>query len=813
MDAAAQDKITNEALSAVGQYLSDTIPPVEAEAPVLALLNRPLQWMAAAICDWIAAQYQGNEKKASFADYLFHAVMKLQYLGHLQLIPEKVLTPYVDALKALLLESCPVEDRELLRENFGRTGVYDSAMVSPIRFMYRPQKSGSSESDPGDSQAPAQSRDRRLAIVWSRLKSAVEEPAPPEAEKSRRQIVPQLIATAASEAHTSEEFRKFQENLRALGIDSETEHIYRTLSRSLPGWVIPATGDGAVKSHNPAVEAMGQIIQLSEDSWEAGKRFQNMVEAAIEQFNTGSAARAATMLDLALDLSSSERLNPETVAAVRSTAHESLDSNRLRTLSLERDKHRILRRILTFFHEFSVESILNSLGKEGKRERRRLLLGLLEVHGDEARRLALERLTVHLRDTNVAIDWHFARNLLYILNQIPRQPEISPGEEMKLISPLLRLSLPSPLLKETIRFAGQTNCAEAEQLLLFTADNLERIVLNCAATGRDPGQKISLLDRTIISLAQLGTPKAYQRVVKHGISCQDELGDTAARLTYLSGQDLSEDRESVALLLHFLKSKLPRRLLGLTIQKNEPLIVYAVKALSSTPAPIVRETLEDIAARFPASKFGAAAAEVLRQFLSPEKPGASPEGTLAGDLELFGLPDLLQQLDSLQLTGTLTLKDTEGNPSGELWLAAGRIHRCSAGRLEGEEAAYQLLEKPMAGTFYFQGHKDAETQQQPAETILPKVNSVLAEGMHRYDELQRLRAVVPDFAVLRRIAGAAGAPGAPVEGDDPELFACVWEKTSAAISPEDCEADCLADSYRIRSLLARWVEQGCLAVE
>ena len=178
MDAAAQDEKMHEALSAVGQYLSDTIPPVEAEAPVLALLNRPLQWMAAAICDWIAAQYQGNEKKASFADYLFHAVMKLQYLGHLQLIPEKVLTPYVDALKALLLESCPVEDRELLRENFGRTGVYDSAMVSPIRFMYRPQKPGSSESDPGDSQAPAQSRDRRLAIVWSRLKSAVEESAP-----------------------------------------------------------------------------------------------------------------------------------------------------------------------------------------------------------------------------------------------------------------------------------------------------------------------------------------------------------------------------------------------------------------------------------------------------------------------------------------------------------------------------------------------------------------------------------------------------------------------------------------------------------
>jgi len=381
---------------------------------------------------------------------------------------------------------------------------------------------------------------------------------------------------------------------------------------------------------------------------------------------------------------------------------------------------------------------------------------------------------------------------------------------MKLVAPLLRLSLPPPILKEAIKFAGQTNCAESGQLLLFTVDNLERIIFECAASGRDPGQKISLLDRTIFALAQLGTSKGYQRVVKHGISRQEELGDTAARLTYLSGQDLSEDRESLALLLQFLKSKLPRRLLGVTIQKNENLIIYAIKALSSTPAPIVRQTLEDMAARFPASKFGMAAAEALRQFLLPDKPGASTEGTLTGDLELFGLPDLLQQLDSLQLTGTLTLKDTEGNTAGALSLAAGRIQHCSAGRLEGEEAAYQLLEKPMAGTFYFQGQKNAEAQEPPGENWLPDMNSVLAEGMRRYDELQRLRAVVPDFAVLKR---RGGEPGMPDESDDPELFNLIWKKTSAETSPEECEADCLADSYRVRALLAHWVEQGLLTVE
>ena len=96
------------------------------------------------------------------------------------------------------------------------------------------------------------------------------------------------------------------------------------------------------------------------------------------------------------------------------------------------------------------KELLDSLKKEEKRDRRRLLLDLLETHGDAARALAFEQLKELLASTNVAIDWHFAPNLVCILNGIHRTGDVPAGAEIDVVAPLLRLSLPAPLIKEAI---------------------------------------------------------------------------------------------------------------------------------------------------------------------------------------------------------------------------------------------------------------------------------------------------------------------------------------------------------------------------
>jgi hypothetical protein len=802
-----------EAFLTFGRYLSDTIPPVEAVEPVCALLNEQPALMSSEIIRWASGQRHGGTENASITDYVFHGVNKLNYLMHLQLISPETMTPYLNSVKQQLLNHFPDEERRLLRESFDSIGTSEGELTPRVSVMRLKAKSRDIDGGTPEGTTAEQTRNRRHSVLWNRLTSEVRQIMLSEKNGTNEErdegVVPQLIAAAASDIQTSDEFRRFQQNLSTLRINPGTDHIFRTLSRSLPGWMIPTTGADAVQSHNPAIEAMGQIIQLAEDRWEACKRFQDMVQAAIEQFNAGSLARAATMFDLALSVSERGKVDENTVDTVRKTAHVSLDLSRLRDAVKDRDRHRLLLKVLDFFHEFAVENMLESLRKEEKRDRRHLLLSMIEIFGDAARKAAFENLKSRLGDTNVAADWHFARNLVCILNAIPRTSDIPVGEEVKVVSPFFKLSLPLPLIKEAIKHAGQNRCAESEALLIDTAEKLEQVVLDYVTSGKDPTQLVSLLDRTIFALAHFDTPTAHAMVIEHGVSRCDDWGDTASRLAYLSGQDLTAEKESLSLLIQFLKNNMPRKLLGMTIQKNEQRAVHAIKALSSTPAPIVRQTFESIVARHPESKFGKAAAAALKEFNASEQQ-SSAEHVLTGDMDLFGLPDLLHQLNALRATGVLTLKDSKRQLAGIISLVAGRMRNCNAGRLEGLDAMYQLLEVPTRGFFAFQGQKSSGTGQQPDSPSLPDLLPVLSEGMRRYDDLQRLRAIVPDFALLRRKEGEILTP---IESEDADLVNEVWQLTAGELSPERCEAACTADSYRIRSLLARWVETGVLTTE
>jgi hypothetical protein len=807
MDSTTPDIKVREALAAIGQYFSDTIPPVQAAEALETLLYQQAQLMSTEIINWISTQFRISGKTTSVADYLYHAVCKLQYLAQLQLISEHRLTPYLDAVKQRLLEYCPVEDRSVLQENFSNIDTSDAAGPIPVNFMYRKVKAGVSESEHEIAQ-PA--RGRRHSILWERIKTEVRNPSMPDARVGRDEFVPNLIATVAADAQSGQDFRNIQNNLKSLGLPSGTDQIFRTLGQGLPGWAIATpTQPGDEKSNNPAIKAMSQIIHVAEDKWESSKRFQDLVQAAIEQFNTGSLARAVTMLDLALGFISEGKLDQAVASSVRKTAHRSLDLNRLRDLIKENNKHRLLRKVLNFFEEYTIQNILDSLQQENRRERRKLLLGLLEVYGNDARKPAFERLKTILAGTDIKNDWFFARNLVCTLDALPRSSDIPLDTKMEVLTQLLKLNLPAPLVKEAIKYAGQIKCSQSEELLISTTEALEKIVFEHAASDKDPAQMLSLLDRAVFTLAHYGTPKACRAVVKHGASGYQEWGDPASRLAYLSGQDLSSDQESLSRLIKLLKSKTPRKLLGLTIHKNDQLVLHAIRALSSTPAQSVRQVFKDIAGQFPDTKFGQAANNALRDFEASDK-SVQQDQTMSGDLDLFGLPDLLQEMNSLQLTGPLNIKDAKGNLRGTFLLNTGRILNCSAGHMEGVEAAYQLLEKPIEGSFLFQGRKDDSTKEPTKEQKFPELSALLAEGMRRYDELQRARAILPDSVRFKR-KGPEPAP--PVQPDDKELFTTLWQKTADGATPEECEASCPVDSYRVRTLLARWIEEGVLLQE
>jgi hypothetical protein len=176
-----------------------------------------------------------------------------------------------------------------------------------------------------------------------------------------------------------------------------------------------------------------------------------------------------------------------------------------------------------------------------------------------------------------------------------------------------------------------------------------------------------------------------------------------------------------------------------------------------------------------------------------------------GDLALFELPALLQSLASTEVTGTLALRDGGGAVFGKFTLENGRIRSAETGALRGDDACYQLFERPVGGTFSFVRHAADPASRESGESR--EVVSILLEGMRRYDDFQRFSALVPDDLVL---APTGTKPSTDPEEPSGAIQKAVWTKASAGITPRAIESTVAADSFRIRRLLVRWVEEGSL---
>ena len=102
------------------------------------------------------------------------------------------------------------------------------------------------------------------------------------------------------------------------------------------------------------------------------------------------------------------------------------------------------------------------------------------------------------------------------------------------------------------------------------------------------------------------------------------------------------------------------------------------------------------------------------------------------------------------------------------------------------------------------GAHDSE-QTEPPRDVLP----VVLEACRRYDEYRKARALVPDEAALKP---TGSKPTRTVEESDIGFLRTLWTRITSGATPEDCERAIAADSYRVRSLLAHWLETGALAV-
>jgi hypothetical protein len=466
------------------------------------------------------------------------------------------------------------------------------------------------------------------------------------------------------------------------------------------------------------------------------------------------------------------------------------------------DRHEQLQSVMAFFEAgLGPATLLDQLETEERRDRRRLLLDLLVVHGERARAIARERLVASL-ETPAA---DFARrNWIYLLRLVPPPAGESRDAEMDAVARFAAPGNPAFLVKEAVTHLGQSRHARSAKALVGALGAWERELGGEALSEDARTEALATLDRIAAAIARQGHPEGWRALVEHALSGRPELGDAPARLAELGAHDLSSSPEVVEALVAEVRESLPRGVLGRLVGRRSQDLPALVAALAGTRTPEVRALLEEVRKRFAAQEPGKAATRALEA--APAPAPSAPAAGQSGELDPYGLPALLERLALAKATGTLSLLPREGGGApAAVGYSGGRVVSARWGHREGEAALYQLFERPIAGSYAF----DAAAVPAAAAPALPELPALVKEGVRRARELSRASAVVPEELPLE---ATGAAPGTVVEEPDYDLVVALWQKACARVPLRQMEAELPADSLRILRPLAQWLEEGALRI-
>ena len=133
--------------------------------------------------------------------------------------------------------------------------------------------------------------------------------------------------------------------------------------------------------------------------------------------------------------------------------------------------------------------------------------------------------------------------------------------------------------------------------------------------------------------------------------------------------------------------------------------ITRIVALSSTLAPIVRETFKDIAARFPETKSGQAAASALREFEASDKPEIREESMISGDLELFRPAGSAPAVEPFAGNRHLDADRHKRKHNWRLYIACRTIRGLQRGSLERERSRLSTPGKTDSRNLFIPGPK------------------------------------------------------------------------------------------------------------
>jgi len=182
---------------------------------------------------------------------------------------------------------------------------------------------------------------------------------------------------------------------------------------------------------------------------------------------------------------------------------------------------------------------------------------------------------------------------------------------------------------------------------------------------------------------------------------------------------------------------------------------------------------------------------------------------LAGRLEYFDMPTVVQTLVSSNQTGVLAIQDAEGQTVADVLLLDGTVARARFGSLEGEDAFYEIfLRGAQDGEFVFRTVAEADPTSVSEREITRPAMTLLMEAMRLVDELPALRERLPppDRPLQRRATKVSWDEEATLP-----VARYILDRLGQPVRLRDLEGEHPCTTHTLYDVAARLHEAGYIA--
>ena len=738
---------------------------------------------------------QEHEQSGDVSDHFLHAIKQIVHLGEAETIEPQAVDRFVENILPAALEMFPPESRGELRARIAELKPREKFFVTAAGDVPLPGAPSTSSPLPSSDVRPTRSRvEKRFALMLGLLsKRAI--PSFPNQVSEHDTTLAQLLVLAVEIAATEHELNDNIGQIPQLG-SKGIETMFHVLSHGMASWDLALDTGG---ESTEVLRAMKRVFSLSTDPEVRAKRFRELTLAAVERLIDGAFSAAASMLELGETVVDELPLPATVIESIRSDAGKLVRAGGVDRFAKDTQRHAVLRRALRFFSVMSPEVLLDQLRDQTTPEGRDEIRAILKIWGPQARQTALERIDRQL-DSDAGSAHMYLHDLLALLKSIPRDPDRDIRHELTVLSRASAPGRPLTVVIGALTAIGEIRREAAVRLLKQRLSEFAAIPSRGDGDFYESAELSKILDANVAALARSEAPAGLRAIAQHGLRQEGGLGDTRSRLVHLAKVDLLLDLETVSMLVKAIRADLPEKNMATPKGKD---LTPLIEALRGTGGETVRLLLHHVAADYPGQPFGAAAANILKERAGGTKQPGAGEKT-EGELPIYAIPRLIQSFVASAATGTLALADEGREVQGRLVFQEGRLIDVTASKLRNAEALYQLIERPVVGSFAFTPRPLPITSsaRTPAD-----VHALLLEGMRRWDELQMMLALAPDDVSFRP---TGSRPTRHPQENDPQFLREIWVRASSGQPLGAWENEIRADSWRIRRIVARWVEDESL---